>query len=85
MTQVPLAESETLLAERLVPLRTVCAVTGLSRSTIYRNVADGSFPKPVSNSKGRVAWREREVLAWLASLSATRPSVTADAKRGGAS
>ena len=61
-------EHATLLAERLVPLRVLCAVTGLSRSTVYRMVAAGAFPKPVKISKGRVAWREREVLAWLASV-----------------
>ena len=57
-----------LLAERLVPLRVVCAVTGLSRSTIYRMVGAGTFPRPVKISKARVAWRECEVLAWLASV-----------------
>jgi prophage regulatory protein len=62
------AQHAALLAERLVSLSVVCKATGLSRSTIYRLVADGDFPKPVKPSKGRVAWREREVLAWLASV-----------------
>ncbi len=73
MAQVRVAESETLLAERLVPLRTLCAVTGLSRSTVYRKLSDRSFPKPVRISKGRVAWREREVLAWLSALDGALP------------
>ena len=57
-----------LLAERLVPLRVVCFVTGLSRSTIYRMIGAGTFPRPVKISKARIAWRESEVLAWLASV-----------------
>ena len=57
-----------LLAERLVPLRVVCAVTGLSRSTIYRMVGAGTFPRPVKISKARIAWRESEVMAWVASV-----------------
>ena len=36
----------------------VTARTGLSRSTIYVRVADGSFPKPVS-------WIEEEVDEWI--------------------
>ena len=68
MAKVGEAEPETLLAERLVPLRTVCAVTGLTRSTIYRMVATGAFPGPVKISKARVAWRERDVRAWLTSV-----------------
>ena len=63
---------ETLPAAILVSLRNhslkmVCQATGLSRSTIYRRVADGEFPKPVKISKGRVAWRERDLLSWLES------------------
>jgi prophage regulatory protein len=61
-------ENSALLSERLVSLTPVCESTGLSRSTIYRLIANGDFPKPVKISKGRVAWREREVLAWLASV-----------------
>ena len=62
------AAERALLAERLVPLRLLCDVTGLSRSTVYRMVAAGAFPRSVKISKARVAWREREVLAWLASV-----------------
>ena len=73
MSQVRVVQSDALRSERLVPLEPVCVVTGNSRSTIYRMIAAGSFPKPVKTSKGRVAWREREVLAWLAALSTTSP------------
>ncbi len=43
------------------------SITGLSRSTIYREVAAGRFPKPVKlTSKGtRVAWIVTEVYEWM--------------------
>jgi prophage regulatory protein len=61
-------ENSSLVFERLIPLAAVREATGLSRSTLFRLVADDQFPGPVRPSKGRIAWREREVLAWLASV-----------------
>lgn len=42
------------------------ARTGLSRSTIYQRMADGSFPKAVSLGPRAVGWIESEVSDWLA-------------------
>ncbi len=41
------------------------ALVGLSRSTIYAMIADGSFPKPIKLGKRAVGWRRSDVLAWL--------------------
>ena len=41
--------------------------TSLSRSTIYDLIQKGAFPKPVRLGPNRVAWRERDVIAWLES------------------
>lgn len=42
--------------------------TGLSRSTIYARIAEGSFPKPIDLGGGRaVGWIETEIDAWLQS------------------
>lgn len=47
-------------------LPAVLAATGLSRSALYRAVAEGTFPKPVSLGGTRSrAWRSSEVLAWI--------------------
>jgi prophage regulatory protein len=45
----------------------VQARTGLSRSTIYQRIAEGSFPKPVSLGPRAVGWLESEIEAGLAS------------------
>lgn len=41
------------------------ARVGLGRSTIYKRVADGTFPKPISLGARAVGWIEAEVDAWL--------------------
>lgn len=40
------------------------AITSLSRSTIYRRMAQGSFPKAVEISAGRVGWDKRSIDDW---------------------
>jgi prophage regulatory protein len=41
--------------------------TGLSRSTIYRKMADGTFPQPVQLSEKAVAWRSDDIAAFIES------------------
>jgi prophage regulatory protein len=40
-------------------------MTGLSRSTIYRQIPKGEFPAPYQLSAGRVGWKEAEVEDWI--------------------
>lgn len=42
----------------------------LSRSTLWRLVADGRFPRPVKLGPRITAWRSADVAAWSESLSA---------------
>ena len=53
------------MAHTMLRLPAVKATTGLSRSTIYLRVAQGSFPKPVSLGGRAVGWLEAEVQEWL--------------------
>ena len=39
--------------------------TGLSRSTIYLRITQGTFPRPVSLGGRAVGWLEAEVQQWL--------------------
>ncbi|WP_295533774.1 AlpA family transcriptional regulator [uncultured Thioclava sp.] len=41
-------------------------LVGLSRSTLYAMMAEGSFPKPVKLGKRAVGWREADLHTWLA-------------------
>ena len=49
----------------ILRLPSVKARTGLSRSTIYLRISEGSFPKPVSLGGRAVGWIEAEVNDWL--------------------
>ncbi len=67
--------------ERIIRLKTVLARTGLSRSTLYRKIADGTFPAQVRISIHGAGWHESAVNGWIAdpvsygrSQSAMQPS-----------
>ena len=51
--------------DRLVRLPTVISRTGLSRSTIYDKIAEGTFPKQIRLSKSSVGWRESQLDQWI--------------------
>ena len=50
---------------RIIRLKEVIDCTGLGRSTIYKYIAEGSFPKPVSLGDRSVGWVESEVHDWI--------------------
>ena len=41
------------------------AITGLSRSSIYAQMANGHFPKPVNIGDRAVGWIAEEVSEWI--------------------
>ena len=54
------------MAQTILRLPDVKARTGLSRSTIYLKIAEGTFPEPISLGARSVGWVESEVAAWIA-------------------
>jgi prophage regulatory protein len=50
---------------RIIRLKEVIDSTGLARSTVYKYVAEGVFPKPVSLGDRSVGWVESEVHDWV--------------------
>ena len=72
----------------ILRLPRVKATTGLSRSTIYLRVAEGTFPKPVSLGGRAIGWLEAEVMEWLNARAEERgatPSASATpGEKGGA-
>jgi prophage regulatory protein len=57
---------------KIIRLGKVKDTTGLGGSTIYRYVAAGRFPKPVSLGGGSIGWIEEEVLKWVSARVAER-------------
>ena len=52
--------------DRIVRLKTVLARTGLSQSTIYRKIAEGTFPSQVKISIHGAGWHESAINHWIA-------------------
>ena len=50
---------------RIIRLKEVIDSTGLARSTIYKYVGEGSFPRPVSLGDRCVGWVDSEVHDWI--------------------
>lgn len=54
--------------DRLIRLRDVVGRVGMSKATIYRKIALGEFPKPVSVGGQSVRWRESVLANWMEAL-----------------
>lgn len=50
---------------RIIRLKEVIDCTGLGRSTIYKYISEGSFPKSVPLGDRAVGWVESEVHDWI--------------------
>lgn len=52
--------------EKILRMRTVLERTGLSRSTLYRKIRNGTFPNQVKLSEHCCGWRESAINRWMA-------------------
>jgi len=58
--------------ERIIRLKTVLARTGLSRTTLYRKMGEGTFPRQVKISIHGAGWHESAINRWIADPAAYR-------------
>jgi prophage regulatory protein len=54
-----------ILRDRLLRLPDVEAITGCKKSTIYKLMKDGKFPRCVCITRRMSAWPETAVLQWV--------------------
>ena len=59
---------------QLIPISEVARITSLGRSTIYRYINEGGFPRQVSLGGKKSAWVEGEVVEWIEARIAERDS-----------
>ena len=64
--------------DRIIRLKTVLSRTGLSRSTIYRKIAEGTFPAQLKISANGTGWHESDINRWIANPASWRPKHEAD-------
>ncbi len=60
------------MTNKLLKLKDVLAITGLSRSYVYALAQQDLFPKPIKLTERSSAWVESEVQEWIASRIALR-------------
>jgi prophage regulatory protein len=53
--------------ECLIRIREVSMLVGVSRSTIYRMIEEGNFPKPLDLGPRFKAWQKGSIVSWIVS------------------
>ena len=56
------------MTAKILRLKEVIQITGLSRSTIYAEIAKGNFPRQIKLTGARsVGWHESSIAQWVES------------------
>ncbi|MGK7650877.1 helix-turn-helix transcriptional regulator [Roseovarius sp. B08] len=63
------------MTDKILRCREVQHAIGLSRSTIYRMIERGDFPRPQKLGLRAIGWRESAIEGWIADCEA-EPSYT---------
>lgn len=50
---------------RIIRLKEVTHLTGLARSTVYKYIAEGTFPKSVPLGDRSIGFLESEIQEWI--------------------
>jgi prophage regulatory protein len=70
MSKELLAVKQAAVQERIIRLKELCRITGMSRTTVWRRAKDDSrFPQPFRISQNIVGWKLSSVTSWMDSLS----------------
>ena len=70
-------------SSRILRCPELLRITQLSKATIYRMVAKGTFPKQVRLAERAVGWRSEDVVRWLNSRPVAEQGRRQPARRGG--
>lgn len=69
-----------VISAKVLRIKGVCSLTNMSRSFIWAQVKNGTFPQPLALGIKARGWRESEVLDWLK----TRPTAKVNPSKAGA-
>ncbi|MGF1789796.1 AlpA family transcriptional regulator [Photobacterium profundum] len=53
------------IPKKLITLKEVIALTGLSRSTIYKYISTREFPQQIPIGERSVRWEDGEIQSWI--------------------
>jgi prophage regulatory protein len=54
------------LQHKFLRLQQIKSITGLSKSTIYARIAEGTFPKQIPLGPRLVVWVDSDIQNWIA-------------------
>jgi prophage regulatory protein len=54
------------LVDQILRPRDVIRITGLGRTTLWRGVKAGTFPRPVRLTSSTIGWCQTDLARWLA-------------------
>lgn len=58
-------EGSYAMEDKLIPITQVMDRVGLKRTSIYRKLDKGEFPKPISLGRKAVRWSNNAISAWI--------------------
>lgn len=61
-------------SEKILKLKEVVDIVGLSRSSVYTLIQRGEFPRPIKMSMRSSGWLRSEIETWIASRASSRVS-----------
>jgi prophage regulatory protein len=70
-------------ALRILRRKQVQARTGLPRATLYQQISEGAFPRPIKLTRRAVGWVEADVEKWLSDKVAESRSLSYRTTSGG--
>jgi prophage regulatory protein len=50
---------------QIIKLPSVINISGLSRTSIYNRIEEGTFPKQISLGERSVGWVKSEIISWI--------------------
>jgi len=66
--QIPTAYEENPMVPTILRRTELEQRLGLSRSSIYKMMDDGEFPRPFKIGRRAVGWREEDIETWLMAM-----------------
>jgi prophage regulatory protein len=69
MDTLTLVQDTTATPKRFLRIEQVIEMTTVPRTTLYRKIKQGAFPRPVHLGQNAVRWIEADILAWMDALS----------------
>jgi len=69
-------DSDVASSATFLSLTEVLRLSSLSKSTLYREMARGRFPRPYPISAGRVAWLKTDIDAWVEARKSIRAQIS---------